>query len=130
MAALLDRLGRFSARHRWSVVGAWVLLLAIAGGAFALFGGTLSSTFDIPGTATDKVTTQLERELGKVGGATGTIVFRSADGTALSSAQQKDIAGLLDRIDRKKGSPRRSIRTTHGRSSRRTRRSSSPRRSS
>jgi RND superfamily putative drug exporter len=102
MAALLDRLGRFSARHRWSVVSAWLLLLAIAGGAFALFGGSLSSTFDIPGTATDRVTTQLDRELGKVGGATGTIVFRSEDGGALDAAQRTDIADLLDRIADKK----------------------------
>jgi RND superfamily putative drug exporter len=103
MAALLDRLGRFSARHRWSVVGTWMLLLAIAGGAFALFGGSLSSTFDIPGTATDKVTAQLDRELGAVGGATGTVVFRSTDGDALDATQRQDIAELLDRIGGKKG---------------------------
>lgn len=103
MAALLARLGRFSARHRWSVVGTWVVLLAIAGGAFALFGGTLASSFDIPGTPTDKVTSQLKSELHGVGGATGTVVFRTADGSKLDAAQQKDIATLLDRIAAKKG---------------------------
>jgi RND superfamily putative drug exporter len=98
MARLLDRLGRFSARHRWGVVGAWLAALALAAGAFLLFGGTLASTFDIPGTATDKVTSQLDKKLHGVGGATGTVVFRTTDGSALDAAQQDDIAALLTKI--------------------------------
>ena len=41
MASLLYRLGRFSARRAWLVIVAWVVILGLAGGAFALFGGTL-----------------------------------------------------------------------------------------
>ena len=52
MATLLYRLGRFSARRAWLVIVAWVVILGLAGGAFALFGGTLTSAVSIPGTAT------------------------------------------------------------------------------
>jgi len=103
MARLLDRLGRFSAAHRWRVLTAWLVMLALAGGAFLLFGGSLSSTFDIPGTATDKVTRQLDAELSGVGGATGTVAFRSTDGTELTAAQKDDIAALLKKIAKQKG---------------------------
>jgi putative drug exporter of the RND superfamily len=103
MAHLLDRLGRFSARHRWSVVGAWAVLLGIAAGAFLLFGGSLASTFTIPGTETDRVTTQLDTELKGVGGATGTVVFRTTDGSKLTDSQEAAITRLLTRIGEEKG---------------------------
>lgn len=103
MAHLLDRLGRFSARHRWSVVGAWAVLLGLAASAFLLFGGSLASTFSIPGTETDRVTQQLNSELKGVGGATGTIVFRTTDGSRLTDSQQAAITRLLTRIGDEKG---------------------------
>jgi putative drug exporter of the RND superfamily len=103
MAHLLARLGRFSARHRWSVVGAWAVLLGIAAGAFLLFGGSLASTFSIPGTETDRVTSQLDTELKGVGGATGTVVFRSTDGERLTDSQQAAITRLLTKIGGEKG---------------------------
>ena len=103
MASLLDRLGRFSAAHRWRVVVAWLIVLAIAGGAFLAFGGSLASTFNIPGTETDRVTQQLDKKLSGVGGATGTVAFRSADGGKLDDAQQGDIAALLTKVGHLKG---------------------------
>jgi RND superfamily putative drug exporter len=103
MASLLDRLGRFSAAHRWRVLIAWLVALAIAGGAFLLLGGSLASTFDIPGTATDKVTKQLDRELSGVGGATGTVAFRSTDGSKLDAGQKDAIAALLKKVENRKG---------------------------
>lgn len=42
MASLLYRLGRFSAHRAWLVIVAWVVILGLAGGAFALFGGSLT----------------------------------------------------------------------------------------
>ncbi len=103
MASLLDRLGRFSAGHRWRVLVAWLIVLAIAGGAFLAFGGSLASTFNIPGTETDRVTQQLDKKLSGVGGATGTVAFRSTDGSKLDAAQQDDIAALLTKVGKLKG---------------------------
>jgi RND superfamily putative drug exporter len=103
MASLLDRLGRFSATHRWRVLAAWLIVLAIAGGAFLAFGGSLASTFNIPGTETDRVTQQLDKKLSGVGGATGTVAFRSTDGSKLDASQREDIAALLTKVGKLKG---------------------------
>jgi RND superfamily putative drug exporter len=103
MASLLDRLGRFSAAHKWRVLVAWLITLAIAGGAFLAFGGSLASTFNIPGTETDRVTQQLDKNLSGVGGATGTVAFRSTDSSKLDAAQRDDIAALLTKVEKLKG---------------------------
>ncbi len=63
MATFLYRLGRFCARRARLVVVLWVALLGLAGGAYALGHGTLSSAVSIPGTATAQVTDQLRAAL-------------------------------------------------------------------
>jgi RND superfamily putative drug exporter len=97
VAALLYRLGRSAAKRAWIVVGAWVLALGLAAGGFLAFGGTLTSNFNIPGTATDQVTKQLSDALPDYAGAAATVVFQSADGT-FDATQQADIGALLDQI--------------------------------
>jgi len=97
VAALLYRLGRASARRAWIVLGAWIAALGLAVGGFLAFGGTLSSNFSIPGTATDKVTQQLADALPDYAGAAATVVFRSEDG-AFDDEQQAAIGALLDDI--------------------------------
>ncbi|QEO14423.1 MMPL family transporter [Agromyces intestinalis] len=98
MAELLYRLGRFAARRAWTVVIGWLVVLGLAGGAFLAFGGTLATSFSIPGTETARVTDQLEDEIGGIGGATGTVVFQT-DGAAFTPEQQAAIADVLDEID-------------------------------
>ena len=98
MAELLYRLGRFSARRTWTVVGAWLAALALAVGGFLVFGGTLTSSMSIPGTETERVTEQLNDEISGLGGATGTVVFQTDDGSELSAEQQAQIATLLGDI--------------------------------
>ncbi|HEY8591028.1 MAG TPA: MMPL family transporter, partial [Naasia sp.] len=95
MANLLYRLGRFSARRAWLVIAAWIVALAAAGGAFLAFGGTLASSFSIPGTETERVTGQLADEIPGTDGATATVVFTSEDGEALSTDQQAGISSTL-----------------------------------
>ncbi|GAA1054949.1 hypothetical protein GCM10017608_18010 [Agromyces luteolus] len=98
MAELLYRLGRFSARRSWTVVVGWVVALAMAVGAFLAFGGTLTSSMSIPGTETERVNEQLTDELDGLGGATGTVVFQTEDGSAFTDAQESAIGDLLDGI--------------------------------
>src|SRR3712207_4759006 len=95
MAQLLYRLGRFAARRAWFVILAWLLALGAAGGAFLVAGGSLASSFSIPGTETEQVTDQLGEEISGVDGATGTVVFSTADGSALSDEQRQEISTLL-----------------------------------
>ncbi|MGA0568314.1 MMPL family transporter [Rathayibacter sp. KR2-224] len=102
MANLLNRLGLFSARRPWTVVVGWLVMLALAGGAFLAFGGTLATSFTLPGTATSKVTDQLKEHLHQSGGATGTVVFQSTKG-ALDASQRAQITALLKSVTDVKG---------------------------
>jgi RND superfamily putative drug exporter len=97
VANLLNRLGLFSARRPWTVLVGWLITLALAGGAFLVFGGTLATSFNIPGTETSKVTDQLQKRLDQSGGTTGTVVFQAKSGK-LDADQQKQITSLLDRV--------------------------------
>jgi RND superfamily putative drug exporter len=98
MARLLARLGGFSARRPRLVIIGWVLALAAALGGFLLSGAALASGFSIPNTPTQAVTDRLNDELEGVGGAVGTIVFQTDDGSAFTADQQDAIAAALDDV--------------------------------
>lgn len=95
MANLLYRLGRFSARRAWLMVLGWLAALAVAAGSFLAFGGTLASSMTVPGTETERVTNLLADELPGLGGASGTVVFQTEDGSALNATQREQIAALM-----------------------------------
>jgi len=94
LASLLFRLGSFAARRAWAVVISWLVILGIGVGAFLGLGGTLSNSFDIPGTASGAVTDQLAEKLPDTAGGTGTVVYRTTDGSAFTDEQKKAISEL------------------------------------
>ncbi|WP_423921546.1 MMPL family transporter [Frigoribacterium sp. 2-23] len=97
MATLLYRLGRFSARKAWLVIVAWIVILGLAGGAFALFGGTLTSAVSIPGTATQKVSDELSEKFPQASGGAGSVVFTTTDDKPFSDTQKTAIGELLEK---------------------------------
>lgn len=105
MAELLYRLGRACARRARTVLAAWLAVLVLAGAAFAAFGGTLASSFSIPGTPTSEVTERLQSELPEASGGSGTIVFQTEDGSAFTAEQEAEIgdriatAGEVDGVE-------------------------------
>ncbi|MEU6738312.1 MMPL family transporter [Streptosporangium sandarakinum] len=103
MAELLYRLGRAAARRAWITIGAWVALLILAGVSFAAGSGTLTSNFDIPNTASSKVIDKLSDTLPDFAGASGTVVFHTADGSAFTREQQERISALVAEADGLKG---------------------------
>ncbi|MEV7826526.1 MMPL family transporter [Microbacterium enclense] len=96
MAELLHRLGTFAARRAWTVIVAWAVILGVVAGGFAVGFKGLSSSFDIPGTASGDVIAELQDELPDFSGASGAVVFRTTDGEALTDAQKSDITALVD----------------------------------
>lgn len=50
MSSVLFRLGRFSFRHKWWVIGTWVALLVIVGGSVFALNPKFSQNFELPGT--------------------------------------------------------------------------------
>ena len=125
MAGLLYRLGRFSARRHWLVIITWIVVMGIAGGTYALFAGTISSSITIPGTKTSQVQDELADKFPSANGGTGTLVFTTKDGAAFSDAQKTGVADFLKDVEqlngrqgrRRAGSTPRSSSTTSGRSS-------------
>ncbi|WP_430867390.1 MMPL family transporter [Demequina aurantiaca] len=99
MANFLFKLGRGSARHPIVVIVSWLLALGIAGGAFVAFGGTLTDSFSIPGTETERVTDQLSDEIDDLSGSTAGVVFETEDGSALTASQQSQITSALASTD-------------------------------
>ncbi|MDR5699176.1 MMPL family transporter [Agromyces aerolatus] len=95
MAELLYRLGTFAARRAWTVIVAWIGILAIAGIGFAIGFKGLATSFDIPGTASGEVTEELQERLPDFSGASGTVVFETTDGSELTADQRAAISDLV-----------------------------------
>ena len=96
MARLLYRLGRGAATRAWAAIITWIVLLGLAGGAFAAFSGTLSESFEIPGTETQQLADRLSEELPEANQGTGTIVFSTDDGSEFTEQQKTEIDEDLD----------------------------------
>jgi RND superfamily putative drug exporter len=97
MAEFLYRVGRWCARRAKTVIAAWVAILAVAAGAFVLFGGTLTTTVSIPDTPTEAVTEQLQDAIPAAAGGSGTIVLSTENGEAFTPEQQARISDLVTR---------------------------------
>src|ERR1700710_2367770 len=95
MAILLQRLGLAAAKRAWLVIVVWVLVLAGVGASFALFGGSLASTFSISGTPAQNVADQLQASLPDADRGTGQVVFSTSDGSAFTADQQSEIVAAL-----------------------------------
>ncbi|GAA1910751.1 MMPL family transporter [Nocardioides hwasunensis] len=98
MAELLYRLGRFAARRHWTVIGAWLALLAVTAVTYVSFAGTLSSAITLPDTPTTRVSQQLEDDFEGTGGGNGALVAETTDDAAFTSQQEKQLGELFDRI--------------------------------
>lgn len=89
MSTLLYSLGRWSFRHPWRVLVAWLLVLGIAGGgALALNQGT-DNTFSIPGTESQAGLEQLSRTFPQVSGTSAQIIVVAADGDTVDAPAYK-----------------------------------------
>ncbi len=99
MAELLYRLGKLAARRAFVVIIAWAVLLGLAAAAYLFGAGTLSSNFDIPGTPTDKVATELAAKLPAYSGSSGFAVFHTTNNTPFTAGQKHAIGRLAKGAD-------------------------------
>jgi len=96
MAELLYRLGKWSARRAWTVIGVWIAVLAVAGVGFAIGWKGLVNAFDIPGLPSTQVTDELAEKLPDFAGASGSITYRTTDGTELTASQRSAIEQTVE----------------------------------
>ena len=95
MASFLYRLGRLAYRRRWAFVAGWLAVLLAIGGSAAAFMGTLSNTFTIPGTETQRTLDRLQEELPSAAGGTGSVVYTTGDGTEFTAVQRRAVTDAL-----------------------------------
>ncbi|WJH26851.1 MMPL family transporter [Pseudarthrobacter defluvii] len=97
MASLLYHLGRLAYRRRWWVLALWTAVVLGTGGAAIAFQGTMSNNFSIPGTESQRVLDQLEKELPQAAGGSGAVVFHAPSGS-FTPAQKQAIGDALARL--------------------------------
>jgi len=105
MATFLYRLGRFSFRRRWSVLGAWVALLVAVGiGALTLSGETTDS-ISIPGTEAQEAINLLEERFPEASadGAYANVVFAAPEGESLTDPDHQ--AAVTEVVERLQAAP-------------------------
>lgn len=98
MAALLYRLGQFSARRAWAIIGAWILILAATVGLMFTAGGKLSSSIAIDGVPSQLVIDQLQKSFPEASRASGQVIFHKSDGTSFTKADRTAIAAALTEV--------------------------------
>ncbi|WP_417216846.1 MMPL family transporter [Arthrobacter sp.] len=99
MATFLYKLGRLAYRRRWVFVSAWLVALLAIGASAGAFMGTLTNSFSIPGTETQRALDKLKAEMPEFSGGSGSIVYQTADGTRFTSAQKKAIGSSLEELE-------------------------------
>ncbi|MBS1673757.1 MAG: MMPL family transporter [Actinobacteria bacterium] len=90
MSTLLSSLGRWSFRHPWRVLVAWLLVLGIAGGGALLLGKGTDNAFTIPGTESQAGLEQLERTFPEVSGTSAQFIVVAAPGDSVTGPAYKD----------------------------------------
>lgn len=93
MSTLLYALGRWSYRHPWRVLVAWLLLLGIAGGSAAVFMKGTDNAFSIPGTEAQEGIELLDRSFPQASGTSAQLVIVAADG---GNVTESPYAGDID----------------------------------
>jgi RND superfamily putative drug exporter len=103
VSTLLYALGRWSYRHPWRVLVAWLLLLGIAGGGAAVFMKGTDNAFSIPGTEAQEGLELLDRSFPQASGTSAQLVVVAADGDAVDrdpyAAGIADTVGELEDLD-------------------------------
>ncbi|WCD92972.1 MMPL family transporter [Microbacterium sp. nov. GSS16] len=103
MSTLLSSLGRWSFRHPWRVLVAWLIVLGVAGGGALGLGAGTDNTFSIPGTESQAGLEQLQRTFPQVSGTNAQFIVVAADGDDVTDSAYRD--GIestvrdLERID-------------------------------
>ena len=95
MAELLYRIGGFASRRSRTVILTWIAILGLAAVAFTFGGGHMATGLSIPGTPTAQVTERLAAEFPAAAGGSGTVVFQTDDGRALTDVQKAAISARI-----------------------------------
>jgi putative drug exporter of the RND superfamily len=98
MSSYLYRLGHWSFRRRWLVLGFWVSVLVGIGALAQAISKPESDAFNVPGTESQQALDLLEEKFPGTGGATARIVFKAPKGHTLAENRyDKIVQPTIDR---------------------------------
>ena len=89
VSTLLSSLGRWSFRHPWRVLAAWLIILAAAGGGAVVLQQGTDNSFSIPGTEAQDGLEQLSRSFPQVSGTNAQFIVVAADGDEITDSAYK-----------------------------------------
>ncbi|GAA1481994.1 MMPL family transporter [Gordonia sinesedis] len=99
MAIWLYRLGRFTFRHKWWVIAAWLIALVAVGALTSALQPKFSTNFELPGTDSDRAMSVMKADFPAMNErqmqASSRVVLAADDGLAAHDAQ---INGLVDKL--------------------------------
>src|SRR5918992_4440778 len=81
---MIERWTQVMIRHRWIVLGAWLLVFAASGVAASGLSDLLTNRFTLPGTDTKRAEDILEEHFGQKSTGAFTLVVESESGSAES----------------------------------------------
>ncbi|MGW5876726.1 MMPL family transporter [Nocardiopsis terrae] len=90
MATLLYRLGKFTYRHRWSVIIAWIALVAALATAAAVFRVPVNDSFSIPGTESQDTVDMLQERFPERSGGRATVVLEAPEDEDIASDEYEE----------------------------------------
>ena len=88
MSTLLYRLGSLAYRARGRVLAIWLVVLVAVGALLAINPPQTSTEFSIPGTASQEVMDQLEKEIPSSSGTSVSVVFEAPEGQRVDTAER------------------------------------------
>ena len=94
---MLYRLGRFSARRPWTVIGAWLVASVLVIGAAGAFGRQLEDSFEVPGVDSQQAAELLERAGSDQAGLTAQLVLTPRTARFDSPAAREALAQVRER---------------------------------
>lgn len=95
MSSFLYRVGHAVVRFRWWVIAAWIVIVVGTQVLGAALGGTMQSSFSIPGTQAQTALDTLQQRFPQTSGASVKIVMQAPDG-ARATADQDAVAAVCE----------------------------------
>jgi RND superfamily putative drug exporter len=89
MATLLYRIGRFAARRSIAVIVGWVVVLGLAITGAGALGGTMSSSFAIPGTESQTAIDMLDQRFAAASGGSAKVIFVPPAGSTVDDFEDQ-----------------------------------------
>jgi RND superfamily putative drug exporter len=100
---MLERLGRFAARHHWWFIAAWIVVAVTLGTWANVAKPDTTDNFTIPGTESQRAFDTLEAEFPQLSGTTGSLVFKAQSGNITDASNAAIVNTVVERVSQVDG---------------------------